>query len=321
MLFCGFCQPSRVESFKRHGRSGASFHGALGKRNHKPYKHAPVWYRRSMSSGNTPSYSAAESDSVSTLHHAGTYQRRVNASLERIWENVLDWEHLAHLHDGSFAECELVDRGPWGWCVDLTPQSASPQRIELRANRAEGHYTSTTIAGVGMGTEIRVKLDEIIADTVDVTVEFHFPGPKTDRMVDLGKAYSAIYAKLWDEDEAMMQARERALARPTTPDRSAATIELGDECIVRNNLPLPFELGGMAFHLVEHDGDLIAHTTLCPHWLGPLRGAPVNGKIMCPWHGYVFDALTRRCEGKPALRLLEPPAICVTNGRVVAKFN
>lgn len=112
----------------------------------------------------------------------------MNASLERIWENVFDWEHLVHLHDGSFAECELADSGPRGWCVDLTPQGGNPQTIKLLANRAEGQYTSTTIAGVGTGTEIRVKLDEIVAEIVDVSVEFHFPGPKTDRMVDLGKA-------------------------------------------------------------------------------------------------------------------------------------
>lgn len=119
----------------------------------------------------------------------------------------------------------------------------------------------------------------------------------------------------------MMQARERALAAQTTPNRSATPIELGDELSVRINLPLPFELGGMTFHLVEHDGDLIAHTTLCPHWVGPLRDVSVDGKIMCPWHGYVCDVLSRRCEGNPALRLLEPPAIRVTNGRVVAAFN
>ena len=109
------------------------------------------------------------------LHLAGTYRRRVNASLARIWENVFDWEHLAHLHDGSFAECALLDRGPWGWRVALTPVGGATQEIEMRADRASGRYTSTTIAGAGAGSEIRVALTHVTSEQVDVVVEFHLP--------------------------------------------------------------------------------------------------------------------------------------------------
>jgi len=31
-----------------------------------------------------------------------TYQRTIHASLERIWENVCDWEHLPWLYRSSF---------------------------------------------------------------------------------------------------------------------------------------------------------------------------------------------------------------------------
>ena len=48
---------------------------------------------------------------TTALHLAGDYHRRVGASLDRIWENVFDWEHLAHLHDGSFRHCELLAQG------------------------------------------------------------------------------------------------------------------------------------------------------------------------------------------------------------------
>jgi hypothetical protein len=30
---------------------------------------------------------------------AATYKREVHAGIERIWENVLDWEHLPALHE------------------------------------------------------------------------------------------------------------------------------------------------------------------------------------------------------------------------------
>jgi hypothetical protein len=205
---------------------------------------------------------------ASSLHLAGTYRRRVNASLERIWENVFDWEHLAHLHDGSFSDCVLVDSGLWGWSVDLTTLGGTPQRIDLRADREAGRYVSTTIEGSTKGTEIRVVLEPLGTNLVDVTVEFHLPETRPDRLEALGEAYCAAYAKLWDEDEVMMQARERALARRTTPDRTAPALDLGAEQAVRAMLPMPFEFGGAMFRLIELEGSLVAHSAVCPHWLG-----------------------------------------------------
>ena len=38
-------------------------------------------------------------DLGSELTLAGTYTRALGAGIERIWENVLDWEHLPALHD------------------------------------------------------------------------------------------------------------------------------------------------------------------------------------------------------------------------------
>jgi len=41
------------------------------------------------------------------------------------------------------------------------------------------------------------------------------------------------------------------------------------------------------------DGALVAHGTICPHWLGPLEDAvPQNGRLRCPWHDYLFDVRT-----------------------------
>lgn len=82
--------------------------------------------------------------------------------------------------------------------------------------------------------------EPIDTNLVDVTVEFHLPETRPDRLAALGEAYSAAYAKLWDEDEVMMQARERALARRTTPDRTAPALDLGAEQAVRAMLPMPF---------------------------------------------------------------------------------
>lgn len=257
------------------------------------------------------------------LNLAGTYRRRVNASLARIWENVFDWEHLAHLHDGSFATCRLVDRGPWGWRVELTTVGApAAQVIQMRADRANGRYVSTTLGGTGLGTEIRVALAPVGPDQVDVTVGFHLPEARPERLEALGAAYVAAYAQLWDEDEVMMQARERMLTSRMTPRDDARPVDLGDEIAVRANLPLPFAFGDAPFRLVELDGAMVAHSAICPHWLGSLDDAPVaDGAIRCPWHGYMFDVASGACPAHPQLKLATPPAVRVTAGRVVADWR
>ena len=258
-----------------------------------------------------------------TLHLAATYRRRVAASLARIWENVFDWEHLAHLHDGSFAQCTLLENGPWGWMVKLTTVGApSVQTLEMRADRARGCYTSTTLDGAGAGTEIRVALISVEPDQVDVTVDFHLPEQRPDRLKALGAAYVAAYARLWDEDEAMMQRRERALAQRRTADRAAPPLDLGDERAVRAAMPLVFEFGGAPFRLVDLANEIVAHSTICPHWLGPLDESPVvDGEIRCPWHGYRFGLASRVCRTHEGLTLAPAPAIELINGRVVAGWR
>ena len=257
------------------------------------------------------------------LHLAATYRRRVDASLVRIWENVFDWEHLAHLHDGSFAECTLIDSGPWGWRVNLmTVGAPAAQTIELRADRAGGRYTSAMLDGAGAGTEIRVALVSAGPDRVDVTVDFHIPESRPERLKALGAAYVAAYARLWDEDEAMMQQRERALSQRRTPDRTAPPLDLGDERAVRAALPMAFEFGSAPFRLVDVAGEIVAHSSVCPHWLGPLDEAPVvDGSIRCPWHGYRFAVVSGVCRAHPALTLTPAPVIQSIGGRIVAGWG
>lgn len=256
------------------------------------------------------------------LHLAGIYCRRVNAPLERIWENVFDWEHLAHLHDGSFADCALIDAGRWGWRVALTPTNAASQLIEMRADRANGRYTSTTVEGTGIGTEIRVALSPVNTRQVDVAVEFYLPEECPERLAVIGDAYVATYAHLWDEDEAMMQARERALVRRQTPDFSVSPLDLGETQAVRAALPLAFDFGEAPFRLVDIHGQLVAHSVICPHWLGPLDEAPViQGQVRCSWHGYRFDVASGVCDVHPALKLAPAPVISLIDGRVVATWS
>lgn len=253
------------------------------------------------------------------LHLAGEYRRRVGASLRRIWENVHDWEHLAHLHESSFSRCDLLARGPWGWRARLWMANGDEQVIEVRTDQSAGRYVSTTLEGPGAGTEIRVALSAVEPYVTDVAVQFHVPEARPERLRAIGRAYVVAYARLWDEDEAMMRERERMLALYPSASDPAEPVDLGIEAEVRAALPQRFGFRGRLFRLVELNGTLVAHSIVCPHWLGPLDEAQiVDGSVRCPWHGYRFDLVTGRCTTNPGLALVRAPDIVVDRGRVVA---
>jgi nitrite reductase/ring-hydroxylating ferredoxin subunit len=252
---------------------------------------------------------------VGMLHLAGTYRRRVAASVARIRENVLDWEHLPALHASSFAACDLVDSDADGWRVRLiNAGGATPQLLKLFMAPDTSAYRVVTEAGPGATSEIRVAVTPVAAHLTDIVVEYHVPEADAARLAVIGRSFVAIYERLWDEDEAMMVAREAALApRPRAPDR----IDLGDAATLA--LPIDFECGGGQFRLTRHDGELVAHSRVCPHWRGPLT-APIDaaGTLTCPWHGYRFDVATGCSADGRGLRLAPAPRITVESGRVVA---
>ena len=64
--------------------------------------------------------------------HIATYTRELPISLERMYENALDWEHLPHLHSSSFAALELVSAGPWGWRARVQNAAGAWSDLELR---------------------------------------------------------------------------------------------------------------------------------------------------------------------------------------------
>jgi len=58
----------------------------------------------------------AEPGVTAELAVAAVYTREVRVGIDRIWENVLDWEHLPALHEIYFDAAVLR----WGWRVELT---------------------------------------------------------------------------------------------------------------------------------------------------------------------------------------------------------
>ena len=238
------------------------------------------------------------------LEVVATYRRTIGASLDRVWENVLDWEHLPWLHSGSFADIHCHDAGKWGWRAQVRyPGGEHLSNIELLTDDAAGHYVTRVIDGPGAGGEIWTTLRRAAERATDIVVEFCARVPEGIEPESMGAGYLALYEQLWNEDEQMMQQRQAELDRRES-DSLAATlggaVDLGTRAEVESKLPLRVEAFGSRLQIASVDGDWVVHSLVCPHLLGPLDDAPVvNGEIECPWHGYRFDVRTgRSCDGK-----------------------
>ena len=248
------------------------------------------------------------------LTRVSVYRRTVGASIDRVWENVHDWEHLPWLHRSSFRHIEFLESGPWGWRakIGLQPETAGEILLELVREESEDRYVSRTLEGPGAGTEIWTRLAADGADRTRVEVEFHVPGVAPDHAEAVGAAFVALYTRLWDEDESMMVRRTAELARrpPGEGAASAAARDLGRLSELRTRLPLVVAHRGRRFRIVDLDGELVVHAAWCPHWQGPLDACEVHaGRIRCPWHGYEFDLRSGRSSDGRGLRLAPAPRL------------
>lgn len=273
---------------------------------------APVRRFRTPRGAGYRSRMASASHDAMPLTEVAVYRRTVRAAVASVWENVRDWEHLPWLHRTTFRAVDLLAESRDGWRarVALQPGGADDEAvIDLRIDRAASRYVARTAEGAGRGTEIWTDLAPLAGGRTSVTVRFLVPGVAPDRAARIGRGYVALYTRLWDEDEGMMARREELLGAAAGGDAAPApdVAELGRRAAVRARLPLLVEVGGRAYRLVEIDGALVAHATVCPHMLGPLAEAPLeDGCVRCPWHGYRFDARTGRSADGRRLRL--PPA-------------
>ena len=240
-----------------------------------------------------------------------TYQRTIEASLERVWENVLDWEHLSHLHDSSFSYCALDEADAWGWRTWSNPEHSD--HIELCID--QHCYVARSYSQGLQVSEIWTSLSPQ-GDKTAITVEFFSTGVEPAHRDKVGEVYLSLYRRLWDEDEEMMQQRQYRLDQK----RDAATeIDLGDATELAKKLPLTIELGRTEYQIVAAGDTLRVSATICPHRLGPLQPTDDSGLILrCPWHGYQFDSQSGRClsPANANCKLRPAPTVHTRDGRV-----
>ncbi len=250
----------------------------------------------------------------SMLPHVATYRRVLPVSLERMYENTLDWAHLPHVHAASFASIECIDAGPWGWRARVTTAGGAALLLELRLDRDCRRWITRTLQGTNAGSEIWTHAFAVTPTRTDVVIDFFVPGVAPARRDKVGRAYAATYRQLYDEDVAMMVERQRQLdQRIETHRREPTSRCLGARDAL--HLPLQFELRGRDYHLIELNGKLRTHVARCPHALGPLP-ASVDGVVSCPWHGYRFDIVTGTCLSSQPCRLPPAPSVSLRDGEV-----
>lgn len=263
--------------------------------------------------------------------HVATYTRELPISLERMYENAIDGEHLPYLHRDSFSELTILESGNWGWHAKghLAPKSfMNFMELELRLDRDKHRWITRTLSGLGKGSEIWTHAIPLEDNKIKVIVDFYVP--KLPRFLKsmFAKEYINTYSKLYDEDLWMMATRQHELDRlknrksaQNHAQLNASSINLGNKAQVEQTLPVQFSLKGHPYRLIQLKDTLIAHSSTCPHMLGPLQDSDViNGKVECPWHGYQFDVITRECTTGQKCKLAPAPHIQEKNGEIIASL-
>ena len=196
----------------------------------------------------------------------------VRASAVRVIEDELDWEHLPHVHAFAFESIALnhADRNGWDARVVLRGGQALRMTVTLDADRLGYCNRTFDEEGYEIG---RTTCRTLPAGDERTTMRLRFFVPDHPGLdiAAAGEFYATLWNQLIDEDEPKMIHRARALKEGAKLHKSRRQVALADGSII--DVPLA-----------------------CPHQGLPLDCEPdAHGVMICPWHGYRFDARTGQC--------------------------
>lgn len=254
--------------------------------------------------------------------HVGSYRRVLPVSLERMYENTLDWEHLPHLHNSSFQSINCLESGAWGWRATVVDLKQQVSELELRLDRSRRRWITRNVSGPSEGAEIWTLVSPLAAHQIEIVVDFFVPGVPPEAKEKVGRAYAKAYTTLYDEDEAMMVARQQHLDQRVEGSRDSQLL-VGSLAQLAQRQVVAFRGREYVVCLDTESGSAdeknswVVFPALCPHQLGPLADAPlVAGVVRCPWHGYEFDAHTGANLSGQACRFTQVPQVVVRDSQL-----
>ena len=186
-------------------------------------------------------FEPAQSDTQ--LVHVGTYKRSIPVSLDRMYENALDWAHLPFVHSTSFKSIKPLDYGAWGWKADVIDVKGRAMRLELRLDRSSRRWITRNLEGDNEGAEIWTHVFVVSNRALDLVIDFFVPLEKKIDKDKVGLAYAKSYERLYDEDVQMMSERQIELDRKVKKrdDNEALAVE------VPVQLPLKINFSGREY--------------------------------------------------------------------------
>lgn len=205
------------------------------------------------------------------MQPAGTYTRELKAPLARLIENALDWEHLPHVHSTDFASLELIAADNWGWSAGVGTSDGGALAIDLKLDADRLGWVTTSKRDDSVVSRIDSRAEATGPETCRVSVAFFVPLVPKGQDAAIASFFASLYSRLYDEDEAMMQARHAAIRRGASLFTDRREVRLDD-------------------------GALVSIPIACPHLGLPLDAEPDGlGIVTCSWHGYRFDVRTGHC--------------------------
>ncbi len=252
------------------------------------------------------------------------FKTTIKSNKIRMFENVLDWEHLPHVHPTSFTSIKLLEKentslrckvGLWPPFLGLN------QEIYMRSSMRRNIWTVNVRKGFMKGLCVHSKMKELHGDEISVDIDFYIPKEKFYYYL-LSPLLWLSYLKIYKEDSDMMIERQAQLDKFKNSSLEGRNIiELGTKEKVIEKLPFSFDLKGHKFALDYLDGKLRAYDVICPHMLRDLSDVKVkNGEITCPWHDYSFSLKTG-CSRSNDLKLKNAPKILELDGVLFAEAS
>ena len=190
----------------------------------------------------------APASSDSHLNHVGSYRRRLPVSLDRMYENALDWQHLPHLHSSSFESINCESAGGWGWRASVTSgkgEALIVSELELCLDRDARRWITRNLSGPNAGVEIWTHVFVVADRVLDIVVDFFVPNVPAEAREKVGRAYARAYEVLYDEDVDMMTERQKQLDLRLDGVDESEVLGLSSQTLA--SLPAKVAMSGRSF--------------------------------------------------------------------------